>query len=317
MNPLTRIAILDDYQGVAQDLADWASLGVPVDILREPVTDPDALAARLAPHDAVVIMRERTPIARALVERLPNLRLLVTTGHRNASVDAAALAERGVTFCGTASMGSPTAELTWGLILSLLRHIPEEDRNLRAGRWQRTLGESLEGRTLGVIGLGRLGTRVARVARAFDMRVLAWSTNLTEAAATAAGATRVDKETLLRESDAVTIHLVLSPRSRHTVAAAELALMKRTAVLVNTSRAPVVDMAALAAALHEGRLAGAGLDVFDEEPIPPDAPILSAPNTVLTPHLGYVTRANYEGFYGGAVEAIRAYLRGAPIHVIG
>ncbi|WP_376096672.1 D-2-hydroxyacid dehydrogenase family protein [Roseomonas sp. CCTCC AB2023176] len=317
MERLNRIAILDDYQGVALSLADWASLGVPVDVFRDTVTDPDALAARLLPYGAVVIMRERTPFPRALIERLPNLRLLVTTGHRNASVDAAALKERGVTFCGTESLGSPTAELAWGLILSLLRRIPDQDRALREGHWQTAVGEGVEGRALGVIGLGRLGSRVARVARAFDMRVLAWSQNLTEEAAAAVGATRVGKDVLLRDADVVTIHLVLSERSRHTVGAAELALMKRTAVLVNTSRAPIVDTAALAAALREGRIAGAALDVYDLEPLPAGAPILSAPNTVLTPHLGYVTRQNYARMYGGAVEAIRGWMEGKPVRVIG
>ena len=313
---LTRVAVLDDYQGVALGLADWSSLNVPVDVFRDTITGPDALAARLAPYDAIVIMRERTPFPRALVERLPNLKLLVTTGARNASVDSAALKERGITFCGTGGLGSPTSELTWGLILALLRHIPGQDRALREGHWQTAVGEGLDGRTIGIVGLGRLGARVARVATAFDMRVLAWSTNLTEEAAAKAGATRVDKETLLRESDVVTVHLVLSDRSRHTLGAADLALMKPTAVLVNTSRAPIVDATALAAALREGRLAGAALDVYDTEPLPADDPILAAPNTLLTPHLGYVTRANYQAMYGGAVEAIRAWTTGTPIRVI-
>jgi phosphoglycerate dehydrogenase-like enzyme len=316
MNTLSRIAILDDYQGVALSFGDWGSLGVPVDVFRDTIKDPDALAARLAPYDAIVIMRERTPFPRALIERLPNLRLLVTTAGRNASVDAAALKEHGITFCGTKGTVSPTSELTWGLILALLRHIPEQERALREGRWQTVVGEGLEGRTLGIIGLGKQGQRVARVAKAFDMRVLAWSTNLTEETAAAAGANRVDKETLLRESDVVTLHLVLSDRSRNTIAAPDLALMKRTAYLVNTSRGPLVDSAALEDALRTNRIAGAALDVYDVEPLPAGASIASLPNTVLTPHLGYVTRQNYERFYGGALEDVKAWLAGKPIREI-
>ncbi|MBI0535473.1 D-2-hydroxyacid dehydrogenase family protein [Roseomonas sp. KE2513] len=316
MNKLSRIAVLDDYQGVALSFGDWGSLGVPVDVFRDTIKDPEALVARLTPYDAIVLMRERTPFPRSLIERLPNLKLLVTTAGRNNSVDAAALKERGITFCGTPGTTSPTSELTWGLILALLRDIPAQDRALREGRWQTVVGQGLEGRTLGIIGLGKQGQRVARVARAFDMRVLAWSTNLTEETARAADATRVDKETLLRESDVVTLHLVLSERSRNTIGAAELGLMKRSAYLVNTSRGPLVDSAALAEALRSGRIAGAALDVYDEEPLPAGAPIASLPNTVLTPHLGYVTRQNYEHFYGGALEALKAWMAGQPVRVI-
>jgi phosphoglycerate dehydrogenase-like enzyme len=316
MNSLSRIAILDDYQGVALSLADWGSLGVPVDVFRDTIKDEDALAARLAPYDAIVLMRERTPFPRSLIERLPGLKLLITTAGRNLSVDSAALKERGITFCGTGGGVSQTAELTWGLILALVRDIPAQDRSLREGRWQTALGEGLEGRTLGVIGLGKQGQRVARVALAFGMRVIAWSQNLTAEAAAAHGAERVEKEVLLREADVVTLHLVLSERSRHTIGAAELSLMKPGAFLVNTSRGPLVDAAALEAALRERRIAGAGLDVFDDEPLPAGASIAALPNTVLTPHLGYVTRGNLTTFYKGAVEDIAAYLAGAPIRVI-
>jgi phosphoglycerate dehydrogenase-like enzyme len=316
MNTLSRIAVLDDYQGASQSLADWGSLGVPVDVFRDTLKDPDALAARLAPYDAIVLMRERTPFPRALIERLPNLRLLVTTAHRNNSVDSVALKERGITFCGTGGGASPTSELTWGLILALLRDIPAQDRSLREGHWQTALGEGLEGRTFGIIGLGRQGQRMAKVALAFGMRVIAWSQNLTDTVAAGAGAVRVEKETLLREADVVTLHLVLSERSRNTIGAADLALMKPSAFLVNTSRGPLVDSAALEAALREGRIAGAALDVFDEEPLPAGAPITAWPNTVLTPHLGYVTRENLTTFYRGAVEDIAAYLAGNPIRVI-
>lgn len=319
MPTLSRLAILDDYQGVALDLGPWNRLpgDIAIQVFRDTITDQEALVRRLAPFDALVIMRERTPFPRALIERLPNLRLLVTTGARNRAVDLAACAERGITVCGTPSVAHPTVDLTWGLILSLMRRIPEQERALREGRWQvLPLGRTLEGRTLGVIGLGNLGSRVARVGAAFGMRVIAWSRNLTEERAAACGATRVDKETLLSESDVVTLHLVLSEHSRGTIGAAELARMKPTAVLVNTSRGPLVDQDALIAALREGRIAGAGLDVFDQEPLPPDHPILSAPNTVLTPHLGYVTEENYRAYFAGAVEAVLGYLAGTPVREI-
>ncbi|HEY8609700.1 MAG TPA: D-2-hydroxyacid dehydrogenase family protein [Roseomonas sp.] len=316
MSTLSRIAILDDYQGVALSLADWGSLGVPVDVFRDTLKDMDALAARLAPYDCIVLMRERTPFPRALIERLPQLRLLITTAGRNLSVDAAALKERGITFCGTGGGVSQTAELTWGLILALVRDIPAQDRSLREGRWQTALGEGLEGRTLGVIGLGKQGQRVAKVALAFGMRVIAWSQNLTAETAAEHGVERMEKDALLREADVVTLHLVLSERSRHTIGAAELALMKPGAFLVNTSRGPLVASAALESALREGRIAGAALDVFDEEPLPAGASIAALPNTVLTPHLGYVTRGNLTTFYQGAVEDIAAYLAGSPIRVI-
>lgn len=317
--PLTRLAILDDYQGVALRMGPWDRLPseLRVEVFREHLgTDLDAIAARLAPFDALLIMRERTPFPRALVERLPNLRLLITTGAHNRAIDLAACRERGITVCGTGSFGAPTVDLTWGLILSLARSIPAQQDSLRQGRWQTAIGLGLEGRTLGVVGLGRLGSRVAKVGLAFGMRVLAWSTNLTAETAAAVGATRVDKETLLRESDVVTLHLVLSERSRGTIRAADLALMKPTAFLVNTSRGPLVEQAALVAALEEGRIGGAGLDVYDQEPLPADHPLLSAPNTVLTPHLGYVTEENYRIYFRDAVEAVEAYLKGAPVRVL-
>jgi phosphoglycerate dehydrogenase-like enzyme len=262
------------------------------------------------------MMRERTPFPHALIERLPKLRLLMTTGARNRSVDDAACAERGITFCGTGGFGDPTADLTWGLILSLMRDIPNQQAALRAGRWQTRVGFGLEGRTLGVIGLGKLGARVAKIGHAFGMRVLAWSTNLTETRAAEVGATRVDKATLLREADVVTLHLVLSDRSRDTIGADDFALMKRAAVIVNTSRGPLINQDALIAVLNQGAIAGAGLDVFDIEPLPADHPILAAPYTVLTPHLGYVTEENYRIYFRDAVAVINAYAQGAPIRVI-
>jgi phosphoglycerate dehydrogenase-like enzyme len=312
---LHRLAILDDYQGVALRLGPFDQLPaeLQVTVFRDTLSDLDALVERLLPFDAILIMRERTPFPRRLIERLPGLRLLITTGPRNRSIDVAACAERGITCCGTPGHGDPTADLTFGLILSLLRDIPGQQQALRAGRWQTRVGLGLEGLTLGVIGVGKLGSRVARLGTAFGLRILGWSTNLTPEAAAAAGATRVDKETLLRESDVVTLHLILSERSRHTLAAADLALMKPTGFLINTSRGPLVDQQALIAALREGRIAGTALDVYDEEPLPAGHPLLAAPNTVLTPHLGYVTEQNYRAYFGGAVAAIRAYLAGAPI----
>ena len=319
MPELSRLAILDDYQGVARALGPWERLpdGLRIEVFRDTVSDPDALAERLRPFDALVIMRERTPFPRALIERLPNLRLLVTTGMRNRSVDVAACAEAGVTVCGTPGFGNPTVDLTWGLILSVLRRIPEQERALREGRWQPApLGNTVEGKTLGVLGLGNLGTRVARVGAAFGMRVVAWSPNLTGGRAAAAGAALVDKAGLMAEADVLTLHLGLSERSRGIVGAEDIARMKRSAVVVNTSRGPLIDQAALVAALREGRIAGAGLDVYDREPLPPDHPILSAPNTVLTPHLGYVTEENYRAYFEGAVEAVEGYLKGSPVRVL-
>jgi phosphoglycerate dehydrogenase-like enzyme len=316
--PVTRIALLDDYQGVALALADWKSLpaGTEVVAFRDHLADLDGLAARLADFAVVMAMRERTPFSRAVLERLPRLRLLVTTGMRNASIDLQAAAERGVVVCGTAGLPYPTAELAWGLILALARHIPVEDRATREGRWQVSVGVGLNGKTLGVLGLGTLGSRVARVGRAFEMEVLAWSQNLTAERATAVGATRVERDELLARADVVSVHLVLGDRTRGLIGPRELGLMKRTAFLVNTSRGPIVDETALVRGLREGRLAGAGLDVFDEEPLPADHPFRHLPNTVITPHLGYVTAETYRIFYEEALEDVRAYLDGKPIRVL-
>jgi phosphoglycerate dehydrogenase-like enzyme len=318
MPELRRIGLLDDWQGVGTRLADWSVLpgGIEVESLRWHETEEAALAERLAPHDCLVVMRERTPITAALVARLPKLTLLVTTGLRNAAVDVAACAARGITVCGTPSLASPTPELTWGLILALLRHIPEEAAAMRAGGWQTTVGRGVEGKTLGVLGLGRLGQRVAKVGAAFGMRVIAWSQNLTAEAAAAGGAERVEKHELFARADVVTIHLVLSERTRGLVGAAEFARMKPGAVLVNTSRGPIVEEAALLAALRNGEIAGAALDVYDEEPLPADHPLRSAPNLLLTPHLGYVTEENYRGMYGGALECVLGWLKGEPVRVI-
>jgi len=315
---MARVALLDDYQGVALRMADWKSLPAGTEVVAFPdhLADESALAARLADFDIVMAMRERTPFTRSVLERLPKLRLLITAGMRNASIDMKAAAERGVLVCGTSGLPYPTAELAWGLILGLMRRIPAEDRATREGRWQTSLGLGLNGKTLGVLGLGTLGSRVARVGRAFEMTVLAWSQNLTAARAEEVGATLVAKDELLARSDIVSIHLVLSERTRGLLGARELGLMKRTAYLVNTSRGPIVDEAALVRALREGTIAGAGLDVFEPEPLPADHPFRSLPNIVVTPHLGYVTEETYRVFYGHALEDVQAFLRGAPLRVL-
>ena len=314
MGALTRLAILDDYQGVTLSMGPWSRLpaSLQVEVFRDTLADRDALVARLAPFDAILAMRERTPFPAALLERLPNLKLLITTGERNRSIDVAAAQARGITVCGTPSLGSPTVDIAVALMLNLLRGIPDEIRSLREGRWQSGLGTAAEGQTLGVVGLGKLGSRVAGVGRALGMKVIAWSQNLTAEKAAAAGAELVDKATLFARADVVTLHLILSDRSRGVVGAAEIAAMKPGAILVNTSRGPLVDQPALLAALQAGRIR-AGLDVFDQEPLPADHPLLACPNALLTPHLGYVSTQNYRAYFEGAVEAIEAYIAGKPI----
>ena len=309
--------MLDDYQSVAARSADWSSLAPHrITFFSRPFEGEDAVAAALQDFEIVVAMRERTPFPATLLSRLPALRLLVTTGRRNASIDVAAAVNRGITVCGTESLAPPPAELTWALILALSRHVPEEDRALREGRWQTTIGRTLQGRTLGVLGLGRLGGEVARVGLAFGMRVIAWSQNLTPERARDVGVEAVEKEVLFREADVLTIHLVLSERTRGLVGASELAWMKPDGLLINTARGPIVDEAALVTALEQGRLGGAGLDVYAHEPLPLDAPLRRAPRTVLTPHLGYVTEESYRLFYRQAVEDIRAWLQGAPLRLL-
>nr|WP_153824344.1 D-2-hydroxyacid dehydrogenase family protein [Polyangium spumosum] len=317
MTPV-KIAILDDYQRVAKDLADWSRLppGSELVVFDRHLADPEELITTLRPFHVLVLMRERTPMPAARIQNLPNLRLLVTTGGRNAAIDLEACRARNIPVSGTGNVGTPTAELTWGLILSLVKRIPREDRALRAGAWQTGLTEGLAGKRLGLVGLGKLGSQVARVGQAFGMDVVAWSQNLDEARAAAAGARRVEKRELFATSDVVSLHLVLSERSRGTVGAEELAAMKRTAFFVNTARAGLVDMDALLAALRAERIAGAGLDVFPEEPMPADHPLLALPNVVLTPHLGYVTRENYVVFYRDALDDILAWHAGAPIRLL-
>jgi phosphoglycerate dehydrogenase-like enzyme len=312
------VAVLDDYQGVARTLADWPSLGknVSVRYFHDHVENEDELVQRLELFEIIAIMRERTPFPRSLIEKLPRLKLLVTTGKRNASVDLAACKERGITVCGTAGSEGSTIELAWGLILAVARGIPREDRGLREHRWQIAVGMELRNKTLGVLGLGRLGAQVAQIGRAFGMKIIAWSQNLTKERAAEHGAELVTKRQLFERADVVTIHLVLSDRTRKIVSHEELGWMKKTAYLVNTSRGPIVDTSALIGALHAGQIAGAGLDVYDHEPLQPDDPIMHAPNTVLTPHLGYVADASYQAFYRETVEDIAAWLAGKPVRVV-
>jgi phosphoglycerate dehydrogenase-like enzyme len=321
---MVAIAILDDYQNVALRMADWSALQKShrVVVFNERLNDVDAAARALADFDVVCVMRERMPVPRALFERLPKLRLLVTTGKRNASIDMAAAADHKVTVCGAAGgygagSGLSTAELAVALMLAMARHLREEFHAMRpGGGWQTTVGFDLDGRTLGIIGLGNLGTKVGKVCSAIGMKVIAWSENLTPERAKERGAERVGKDELFKRSDVVSIHTVLSPRTLGLVGARELALMKPTAIVINTSRGPIVDQAAMLAALREKRIAGYGADNYDSEPAPADHPLRSEPRALLTPHLGYVTEETYRGFYNGTIAAIEGWLAGKPVSVI-
>ncbi len=321
---MIRVAVLDDYQGGAAGWADWGSLGPGVrpSFFRDPIA-PDRLAATLAPFQVIVAMRERTRFTRAVIERLEALQLLVTTGMRNAALDLDALRERGVTVCGTDGTGGgsapglpSTVEVAWALILAVAKRVTVEDRELRAGRWQSGLPVNLAGATLGLAGLGRLGSAMVAPARAFGMEVIAWSANLTAERAAAVGARRVSFDELLAGSDFLSIHLVLSDRTRGLIGARELAIMKRTAALINTSRGPIVDEAALVDALRDGTIAAAGLDVYDQEPLAPGHELTKLASAVLLPHLGYVSEPGMRHMYGQVVEDIAAHLAGAPIRVI-
>ncbi|AJT66448.1 Glyoxylate reductase [Streptomyces lydicus] len=313
---IPRCAVLDDYQDVALSMADWSPLDGSVDVrtLRRPFGSEDEVVEAIGDCEIVVAMRERTPFPASLLARLPRLRLLITSGMRNASIDLAAAARHGVTVCGTASNTEPPVELTWALILGLARNVVTESTAVRAGGWQSTLGADLHGRRLGLLGLGKIGTRVARVGQAFGMDVVAWSRNLTPERAAETGVTATaTKEELLETSDFVSVHLVLGDRTRGLIGAPELRRMRRTAYLVNTSRAAIVDQSALVEALREGRIAGAGLDVFAQEPLPADHPLRTLPNVLALPHLGYVTRRNYEGYFREAVENIQGFLAGKVV----
>ena len=317
-----RLSILDDYQGVALDMADWSPIrqrGVEIAVERFPFADEDDVVRSLADSEIVCAMRERTAFPKRIVERLPKLKLLITTGMRNASFDMAALKDNGVTVCGTGGPGGgneDTAELAWGLILSAARRIAEDHAFMRQGGWQTRVGHRIAGKTLGLLGLGRLGSAVARVGLAFGCKAIAWSQNLTAEKAAAQGVERVEKDELFRRSDILSVHLVLSDRSRGLVGAREIGLMKPSAILVNTSRGPICDSAAVVAALKEGRLAYAGFDVYDKEPLPIDHELRRAPNVILTPHIGYVTDENYRSSYPQIVENVLAFLDGKPVRLI-
>jgi phosphoglycerate dehydrogenase-like enzyme len=317
------VAILDDYVGLALDLADWSSVQAQAEItvFDRHLSEAEAADA-LRPFDVVCTMRERMALPRTLIERLPNLKLITIVGKRLPNLDMTAATERGVLVAHSnfanprfSAVRDATPEFAWGLMIATVRNLAEEHRRMRDGGWQTTTGMTLSGKTLGLLGLGRIGKRMADYANVFGMEVIAWSQNLTEEAAAAAGARRVGKATLFEESDVVSVHLVLSERTRGLVAEPELALMKPHAYLINTSRGPIVDEAALISALRARRIAGAGLDVYDIEPLPPDHPLRLLPNVTLSPHLGYVTREMLTAFYSDTVEAVVAWLNGTPIRI--
>ena len=314
----TRVAILDDYQNIAFQAADWSSLpsDVELTVFNEHIKGEQAVVDALADFDVVVAMRERTPFPATLIEKLPKLKLLVTTGMRNFAIDMEAARKRGLPVCGTALLPYPAFEHAWALILALFKQIPREDRAMHEGGWQSGLAEGLRGKTLGIVGLGKLGSQVARVGVAFDMKVIAWSQNLSDKRTKECGAVKVDKDKLFAESDVVTIHLVLSDRTRGLVGRRELGLMKPSAYLVNTSRGPIVEEAALIEVLQKRTIAGAGIDVYDVEPLPRDHPLRKLDNAILTGHTAYVIRETYELAYGEAVENIRARLEGKPIRLL-
>ncbi|GAX90518.1 D-2-hydroxyacid dehydrogenase family protein [Effusibacillus lacus] len=312
-----KCAILDDYQNVAMKMADWSVVAdkVEVTVFHQHMDKEDDVVRAIQDFDIVVIMRERTPFRATIFERLDKLKLLITSGMRNASIDLAAASAKGVVVCGTASYSEPPTELAWSLILGLARGLVQENHSIRNnGPWQQTIGKDLYGSTLGLLGLGKIGGRMARIAQAFGMKVIAWSQNLTLEQAEAAGVQLASsKEELLMSSDFVSIHLVLSERTRGLIGPAELQLMRPTSYLINTSRAQIVDQAALVEALQKGKIAGAGIDVFETEPLPENDILRKLPNVLATPHLGYVTLRNYQTYYREAVEDIVTFLKGSPI----
>lgn len=315
---MKRVAILDDYQGIGKSITDWASVKdeIEITIFEDHLADEDKVAARLAGFEIICAMRERTPFTASLLAKLPDLNLLVTSGMRNRGIDIQAANDQGVVVCGTPSVGRPTAELAWGLILGLARHIPEEDRRVRAGGWQRTVGVGLDGKTLGIAGLGNLGGRMAEIAKVFGMDIIAWSQNLTQERCDELGVELVTREELMSRSDFITVHLILSDRTRGVIGADELARMKPTAFIVNTARGPIIDEEALARVLKDGKIAGAGLDVYGTEPLPADHPFRSLENVIASPHLGYVEQSNYDAYFSGYEAAIRGYLDGEPVKVL-
>jgi len=315
---MKRLAIIDDYEELALKMGNWESLSpeIQTDVFNDHIVGEEALVERLLSYDILMIMRERTPFPRSIIEKLPNLKLLVTSGPRNNSVDLAACSDRGIVVSGTGSRKSPPTEQTWALILALLKKIIQADQRTRSGKWGGDATVELADKTLGVLGLGRLGGAVSRVAQAFGMKVIAWSQNLTAQRAEELGVLKVDKDELFKTADIVTVHLVLSDRTRGIVSAKEIGLMKPTAYIINTARGPIIEEAALIDALKNRRIAGAGIDVFDVEPLPPDHPMLKLDNTVLSPHLGYVSEENFKTYFTQAVEDIAAWSDGQAIRVL-
>ena len=314
-----RCAILDDYQNVALSFADWSKVSGDIDIkvFNEHLGSADQVIAALKDFAIVCAMRERTAFPRAVIDALPELKLLITTGMRNASIDLEAAKDKGIVVCGTLAVGNATAAIATGLMLELARHIGYENMRLKSGvLWQSTIGLDLEGLTLALLGLGKLGSRMAEIGRAFKMHVIAWSQNLTPEKCRETGVEYVGADELFQRADFLSVHLQLSPRTRGLIGARQIALMKKSSYLINTSRGPIVDEAALLAALWDKRIAGAGLDVFDVEPLPLDHPLRKLDNVVLTPHLGYVAAQNYRAFFGGMVDDIRAFLDGRPVRVL-
>jgi phosphoglycerate dehydrogenase-like enzyme len=305
-----KIAILDDYQNVALKMADWSALSgrAEITVFNDHVRDPSALVERLLPFDIVCVMRERTPLPREVLQHLLRLKLIASTGSRNVSIDMGAAKELGITVTATGYRSSPTIELTWALILASLREIVCENNSIRNGSWQKSVGQDLSGNILGVVGLGNIGGQVARIGLAFGMKIIAWSQNLTPEIAEAAGAELVSKDELFRQADIVTIHLILSGRTKGLVGAAELGLMKPTSRLINTSRGPIVDESSLITALRSHAIAGAAIDVFEEEPLPAEHPFRSMDNILATPHIGYVSESLYRTFYGDSLANITAWL---------
>ena len=314
-----RCAILDDYQNVALSFADWSKVSGDIDIkvFNEHLGNADQVIAALKDFAIVCAMRERTAFPRAVIDALPELKLLITTGMRNASIDLEAAKDKGIVVCGTLAVGNATAAIATGLMLELARHIGYENMRLKSGvLWQSTIGLDLEGLTLALLGLGKLGSRMAEIGRAFKMHVIAWSQNLTPEKCRETGVEYVGADELFQRADFLSVHLQLSPRTRGLIGARQIALMKKSSYLINTSRGPIVDEAALLAALRDKRISGAGLDVFDVEPLPLDHPLRKLDNVVLTPHLGYVAAQNYRAFFGGMVDDIRAFLDGRPVRVL-
>jgi len=313
-----RVAILDDYQGVATGRSDWAIVDSEVELVvfDNHLFDEQEIAERLKDFEIICAMRERTPFPRSQLELLPNLKLLITSGMRNRGIDSNAASELGITVCGTPSVGRPTADLAWGLILGLARQIPMEDRRVRSGEWQKSIGVGLQGKTLGLAGVGNLGSSMVPIAKAFGMKVIGWSENLRFEKCAELDIEKVTKEDLLSRSDFISIHLILSERTRGIFGATELSKMKPTAYIVNTSRGPIIDEDALVSALEHGVIAGAGIDVFSVEPLPERHPLRNLENLIVTPHLGYVEASNYDAYFKGYAEAIRAYIDGKPINVI-